>query len=315
MDVVVLDGGRVRCGRLPWAVAERFPDLRWYDETPSELTAERIGGAEAVFVDRVRLDEAVFARCPNLKYVGIFATGCDKIDLSAASRRGITVCNVPGYSAHAVAQHTAALLLAVTNRIPEFSDGVKAGKWDSPTAKLVTGTSMTELSGKTVGIYGCGSIGTAFGEICRAMGMKVLGYRRNPSGEEPFPMVERDRLLEESDVLSLHCPLTSETKGMVDQGFLSRMKWGAILLNTARGGLLDEAAVAEALDTGQLSWAAVDVLSAEPPERANPLLNHPKCLVTPHVAWCPKETRQRLLQIAGENFFCFLEGDPQNQVN
>ena len=128
-------------------------------------------------------------------------------------------------------------------------------------------------------------------------------------------MVERDRLLEESDVLSLHCPLTSETKGMVDQGFLSRMKWGAILLNTARGGLLDEAAVAEALDIGQLSWAAVDVLSAEPPERDNPLLNHPKCLVTPHVAWCPKETRQRLLQIAGKNFFCFLEGDPQNQVN
>lgn len=314
MNVVVLDGYLVNHDRLPWAVAERFPDLVWYDETPDALAAQRIGDAEAVFVNRTRLDGPTLRRCPKLRYIGVFGTGYNIIDLSAAGELGITVCNVPEYSSYAVAQHAMALLLAVTNRAAEFSAYVKAGKWTLPADPGVTAVPMAELSGKTLGVLGCGSIGRVFGEACRALGMRVLGCRRHPDGREPFPMVSLETLRRESDVLSLHCPLTEETRGLVDREFLSGMRRGAILLNTARGAILNEADVAAALDSGQLSAAGVDVLAAEPAGPESPLVRHPKCIVTPHVSWGPKETRQRLLQTTGENFFAFLEGAPQNVV-
>ncbi len=314
MKIVVLDGYLVNHDRLPWAVAERFPDLAWYDETPDALAAERIGNAEAVFVNRTPLEAETLRQCPNLRYIGVFGTGYNIIDLPAAKTLGITVCNVPEYSSHAVAQHALALLLAVTNRAAEFSAYVKAGRWTLPADPGVTAVPMTELAGKTLGIFGYGSIGRVFGDACRALGMRVLGCRRHPDGGEPAPMVSPEVLRRESDVLSIHCPLTPETRGLIDRAFLSGMRPGAILLNTARGPILNEADVAAALDSGQLSAAAVDVLGTEPAGLESPLVRHPRCIVTPHVSWGPRETRQRLLQVSADNLFAFLDGSPQNTV-
>ena len=314
MKIVVLDGYLVNHDRLPWAVAERFPDLAWYDETPDALAAERIGNAEAVFVNRTPLEAETLRQCPNLRYIGVFGTGYNIIDLPAAKTLGITVCNVPEYSSHAVAQHALALLLAVTNRAAEFSAYVKAGRWTLPADPGVTAVPMTELAGKTLGIFGYGSIGRVFGDACRALGMRVLGCRRHPDGREPVPMVSPEVLRRESDVLSIHCPLTPETRGLIDRAFLSGMRPGAILLNTARGPILNEADVAAALDSGQLSAAAVDVLETEPAGLESPLVRHPRCIVTPHVSWGPRGTRQRLLQISADNHFAFLDGNPKNTV-
>lgn len=314
MKIVVLDGYLVNHDRLPWAVAERFPDLAWYDETPDALAAERIGNAEAVFVNRTPLEAETLRQCPNLRYIGVFGTGYNIIDLPAAKAQGITVCNVPEYSSHAVAQHALALLLAVTNRAAEFSAYVKAGRWTLPADPGVTAVPMTELAGKTLGIFGYGSIGRVFGDACRALGMRVLGCRRHPDGGEPAPMVSPEVLRRESDVLSIHCPLTPETRGLIDRTFLSGMRPGAILLNTARGPILNEADVAAALDSGQLSAAAVDVLETEPAGLESPLVRHPRCIVTPHVSWGPRGTRQRLLQISADNLFAFLDGNPKNTV-
>lgn len=314
MKIVVLDGYLVNHDRQPWEVAERFPDLVWYDETPDGEAAARIGDAEAVFVNRTRLDRTVLERCRKLRYIGVFGTGYNIIDLPAAAERGVTICNVPAYSSYAVAQHTMALLLAVTNRAAEFSGYVKAGNWRLPADPGITAVPMLELSGKTVGILGYGDIGRVFGGACQALGMRVIGYRRHPDRTETARMVGLDELCRESDVLSVHCPLTPETRGMVDRAFLEKMKPGAILLNTARGPVLNEEDVAAALDSGRLLAAAVDVFSQEPAGQENPLVRHPRCIVTPHVSWGPRETRGRLLRIAAENFFAFLDGTPQNTV-
>lgn len=317
VKIVVLDGYLVNFDRIPWKVAERFPDLRWYDHTPAGQVLERIQDADAVFANRAMLSGRILEQCPQLKYIGVFGTGYNIVDLAAAKRLGITVCNVPDYSSHAVAQHTMALLLAVTNRAGEFDRLLKAGNWKLPDDPAVTSVPMMELYGKTVGILGYGAIGREFSKICQAMGMKVLTNRRNPDfseENESLRFVDVDTLRRESDILSIHCPLTEQTRGMVDRSFLSSMKTGAILLNTARGAILDDDAVAAALDSGKLSGAGLDVFAKEPAGLENPLVRHPRCVVTPHVSWSPRETRARLLDISAENFFAFLDGHSQNQV-
>lgn len=318
MKIVVLDGYLVNFDRIPWKVAERFPDLEWYDHTPAGQILERIQDAEAVFANRAMLSGRILEQCPRLKFIGVFGTGYNIVDLEATKRLGITVCNVPEYSSHAVAQHTMALLLAVTNRVGEFDRLMKSGNWKLPDDPTVTSIPMMELYGKTVGILGYGNIGREFGKICQAMGMKVLANRRNPDFSEEndsLRFVDIDTLRRESDILSIHCPLTEQTRGMVDRIFLSGMKTGAILLNTARGAILDDDAVAAALDSGKLCGAGLDVFAKEPAGLENPLVRHPRCVVTPHVSWSPKETRARLLDISAENLFAFLDGHPQNQVN
>ena len=314
MKIVVLDGYLVNHDNQQWAVRERFPELVWYDETPDNLAAERIGDAEAVFANRTRVGRDAIEKCPNLRYIGLFGTGYNIIDLDAAARRGVTVCNVPEYSSYAVAQHTMALLLAVTNRAAEFSAYVKGGNWRLPADPGVTAVPMAELFGKTVGILGYGGIGAVFGEACRALGMRVLGFRRHPDGREKAKMVGLEELCRESDVLSVHCPLTEETRGMVNRELLQMVKPGAILLNTARGAVVNGADVAEALDSGRLLAAGIDVFPREPAGREDPLVRHPRCIVTPHVSWGARETRARLLEIAAENFFAYLDGRPQNVV-
>ena len=318
MKIVVLDGYLANFDRMPWKLAEYFPDMEWHDHTPPDQVAARIGDAEAVFANRAMLSGRVLEQCPGLRFIGVFGTGYNIVDLAAADRLGITVCNVPGYSARAVAQHTAALLLAVANKTAGFDRLVKSGGWKLPADPAVTAIPMTELAGKTAGILGWGAIGRAFGEICLALGMRVLACRRNPDFSEErenLRFADLDTLRRDSDVLSIHCPLTEETRGMVDRRFLAGMKPGAILLNTARGAILDEEGAADALDSGRLAGAGVDVFEAEPAGAENPLARHPKCVATPHVSWAARETRARLLEACADNFLAFLEGKPRNVVN
>lgn len=316
MKIVILDAYAANPGDLSWDEFAALGDLTVYDRTAQEDAAARIGDAEVVFINKVRLTDEIFAACPNLKLVSILATGYNIVDLAAAKRRGITVCNVPGYSTRAVVQMTFALLLEICQQVGLHSGAVHTGRWQTCPDFCFWDRPLIELDGKTMGIVGYGAIGSAVGTVAQALGMKLLVTARH---EKPVPegarFVSLPELLAQSDVVSLHCPQTAENARMIDAGALAQMKDGAILLNTARGGLLDEQAVADALRSGKLLAAGMDVVSAEPIHADNPLLTAPNCFLTPHIAWAPLETRRRLQAISAENLRAFLEGKPQNVVN
>ena len=316
MKIVVLDGYTENPGDLSWDELGKLGELTVYDRTAQEDAAARIGDAEVVFINKVRLTDEIFAACPNLKLVSILATGYNIVDLAAARRRGITVCNVPGYSTRAVVQMTFALLLEICQQVGLHSGAVHTGRWQTCPDFCFWDRPLIELDGKTMGIVGYGAIGSAVGTVAQALGMKLLVTARH---EKPVPegarFVSLPELLAQSDVVSLHCPQTAENARMIDAGALAQMKDGAILLNTARGGLLDEQAVADALRSGKLLAAGMDVVSAEPIRADNPLLTAPNCFLTPHIAWAPLETRRRLQAISAENLRAFLAGKPQNVVN
>lgn len=316
MKIVILDAYAANPGDLSWDEFAALGDLTVYDRTAQEDAAARIGDAEVVFINKVRLTDEIFAACPNLKLVSILATGYNIVDLAAAKRRGITVCNVPGYSTRAVVQMTFALLLEICQQVGLHSGAVHTGQWQSCPDFCFWDRPLIELDGKTMGIVGYGAIGSAVGTVAQALGMKLLVTARH---EKPVPegarFVSLPELLAQSDVVSLHCPQTAENARMIDAGALAQMKDGAILLNTARGGLLDEQAVADALRSGKLLAAGMDVVSAEPIRADNPLLTAPNCFLTPHIAWAPLETRRRLQAISAENLRAFLAGKPQNVVN
>lgn len=316
MKIVILDAYAANPGDLSWDEFAALGDLTVYDRTAQEDAAARIGDAEVVFINKVRLTDEIFAACPNLKLVSILATGYNIVDLAAAKRRGITVCNVPGYSTRAVVQMTFALLLEICQQVGLHSGAVHTGRWQTCPDFCFWDRPLIELDGKTMGIVGYGAIGSAVGTVAQALGMKLLVTARH---ERPVPegarFVSLPELLAQSDVVSLHCPQTAENARMIDAGALAQMKDGAILLNTARGGLLDEQAVADALRSGKLLAAGMDVVSAEPIRADNPLLTAPNCFLTPHIAWAPLETRRRLQAISAENLRAFLEGKPQNVVN
>lgn len=316
MKIVILDAYAANPGDLSWDEFAALGELTVYDRTAQEDAAARIGDAEVVFINKVRLTDDIFAACPNLKLVSILATGYNIVDLAAAKRRGITVCNVPGYSTRAVVQMTFALLLEICQQVGLHSGAVHAGRWQSCPDFCFWNRPLIELDGKTMGIVGYGAIGSAVGTVAQALGMKLLVTARH---EKPVPegarFVSLPELLAQSDVVSLHCPQTAENARMIDAGALAQMKDGAILLNTARGGLLDEQAVADALRSGKLLAAGMDVVSAEPIRADNPLLTAPNCFLTPHIAWAPLETRRRLQAISAENLRAFLAGKPQNVVN
>lgn len=318
MKIVILDEYLVCRGNLDFEALQQFGEVVSYPTTARGEAAGRIGDAEAIFLNRVVIDREVLSRCPNLRFIGITATGYNMIDLEAADEYGVTVCNVPAYSTEAVAQLTFALLLEIACGVSTLSAHVHAGNWQSPLDPFVADHRSFELYGKTMGIVGMGDIGYRVAQLANAFGMDVLGYRRHPDRSlerENLRFCDLDTLLERSDVVSVHCPLTNETRGLIGERELSRMKDGAVLLNTSRGPVLDEAAVAAALDCGKLYAAGVDVLSSEPPKADNPLARHPRCVVTPHVAWTPRETRARLIGVCVENLRRFLEGRPQNVVN
>lgn len=316
MKIVILDAYAANPGDLSWDEFAALGELTVYDRTAQEDAAARIGDAEVVFINKVRLTDDIFAACPNLKLVSILATGYNIVDLAAAKRRGITVCNVPGYSTRAVVQMTFALLLEICQQVGLHSGAVHTGRWQTCPDFCFWDRPLIELDGKTIGIVGYGAIGSAVGTVAQALGMKLLVTARH---EKPVPegarFVSLPELLAQSDVVSLHCPQTAENARMIDAGALAQMKDGAILLNTARGGLLDEQAVADALRSGKLLAAGMDVVSAEPIRADNPLLTAPNCFLTPHIAWAPLETRRRLQTISAENLRAFLAGKPQNVVN
>ncbi len=313
---VILDGWTTNPGDLSWGALEALCELTVYDRTAPEEAAERIRDADAVFLNKARLTGEAMRGAEKLKYVGILATGYNTIDLSDAHELGITVCNAPGYSTMSVAQQAWALLLELTNRTGLHSDDARSGGWSRHPDYCRALTPLTELDGMTLGIVGTGAIGSAVARMGRAFGMRVLGTRRTPSKGMPegVEAADLERVLRESDVVSLHCPLTEETRGLIDAERLATMKRGAILVNTSRGPLLDEAAVAAALRSGQLGGLGVDVLSVEPPKEGNVLLEAPNCVVTPHIAWATGAARRRLVDLAAENYGAFLGGKAQNVV-
>lgn len=309
MKIVVLDGHALNPGDLDWAPLRTLGDASVFPRTaPAEIMSRAIG-AEILLTNKTPLDAACIAACPALRYIGVLATGHNVVDGAAARRRGIPVTNVPGYGTQAVAQHVFALLLELTNRVGQHAAGVRSGRWTEAPDWCYTEAPLQELAGLTLGIIGAGRIGEAVAGIGRALGMvvTVVGRGAGRTGLE--------RVLRGSDVISLHCPLTEETRHLINATTLGWMKPGALLINTARGPLIDEPALADALRSGHLAGAGLDVLSQEPPPAGHPLLSAPNCLITPHNAWAARAARQRLLTAAMANLRAFLAGRAENVVN
>lgn len=317
MKIVILDGYAVNPGDLSWDCFLPFGSITVYENTEKHQAIQRVEGADIVMTNKTPITRALLDACPTVKLICVLATGYNVVDCDAARERGIPVCNVPDYGTNAVAQFTFSLLLELCNRVGHHDDLVHRGDWTTCPSFCFWDTPQMELYGKTFGIIGFGRIGRAVGKIAGAMGMEVLAYNRSrhPEGEAIGKYVDLDTLLAKADILSLHCPLTPENTGMISKELLQKMKDGSILLNTARGGLLDEQAVADALRTGKLRCAAVDVVSREPIQADNPLLSAPNCIITPHMAWAPIETRQRILDCTVASIRAYLAGAPINTVN
>lgn len=315
MKIVILDGHALNPGDLSWDFLKEFGSVTYYDRTEGEAqTIERIGDADIILLNKVSVTENVLAACPDLKLICVLATGYNVVDCVAAARCGIPVCNVPGYGTNAVAQFTFSLLLELCNRVGLHSDSVYHGEWAACPDFCYWKSPQMELAGKTMGIIGYGSIGRAVGKIAEAFGMKVLAYSRTRY-DDGGAYVDLETLLRNADVVSLHCPLFPETREIINAGTIAKMKGGTILLNTARGPLIDETAVADALRSGKLRGAAMDVVSEEPIREDNPLLRAPNCIITPHMAWAPIESRQRILDITAASIRGFLSGKPIHVVN
>lgn len=318
MKIVSLDGAALNPGDLSWSCFEEFGTVTVYPRTLSEAdTIARIGDSEIVLLNKVPITRSVLEACPCVKLICCLATGYNVVDIDAAKERGIPVCNVPAYSTQAVAQFTVGLLLELCHRIGHHDQLVHQGAWSSCPNFCFWDTPQMELAGKTMGIIGFGQIGQAVGRIAAALGMKVLAYSRSrrTEAEALATYVDLDTLLKESDVVTLHCPLFPETTELINAETIAKMKDGAILLNTSRGGVIHEQAVADALRAGKLRGAAMDVVSSEPMAANNPLLTAPNCMITPHMAWAPIEARQRILDITVQSIRGYLIGAPVNVVN
>lgn len=308
MKSIVLDGFAVNPGDMSWDFLAEFGPYTVYDQTEDNLVARRIGDADIVMTNRKKITPEVLAACPNLKFVSALGTGYDMIDVPACRAKGVEVCNIPGYSTISVSQHAFTLLLHLATDINGYRQAVRDGRWTGQPDFRYQTIPFTELDGKTVGIYGCGAIGSRMATLCAAFGMRVLGYRRSAAlGKQgDIEFVTKEQLLADSDFISLHCPLTDETRGLVDREFLAQMKKGAYLINTARGAVVDEEALYEALIAGQLRGAGLDVMVKEPPLPDNPLLTLDNCIITPHCAWTSLETRYRLVDILTANIRSFV---------
>ena len=315
--IVVLDGYTLCPGDLTWEPLKALGDITVYDRTPVGEVIERIGDAPVVLTNKTVITREVMAACPNLKYIGVLATGYNVVDIAAAADMGIVVTNVPAYSTQAVAQHTMALLLHSASHVALYDAQVKDGGWvKCPDFCFFAAPSM-ELAGKTLGLVGFGSIGQAVARAAQALGMNVIIYTRTQRPEllgEGMRFVTLDELLAQSDVITLHCPLTADNKGLIGEAAIETMKCGVRIINTARGPLVDSEAMANALRAGKVACYMTDVMDVEPPKADNPLLSAPNTVITPHVAWAPYETRERLLAIAVGNVEAFLAGAPRNVV-
>lgn len=317
MKIVILDKKTVTTGDISLAELEMLGDVIAYDLTEPEQIAERIGDADAVLCNKSPLTRPVFEACPNLKYIGLFATGYNNVDMPAAADHGITVCNAGEYSTLAVAQHTFALILNSYSRAAQFNESVQKGDWVRSQTFSFFSFPTYELAGRTLGIFGFGSIGRAVARIGEAFGMNIMVSTRTQPEAGSFPayrFVTPEVLFEQADVLTLHCPLTEQTKELVNLKNLNRMKETALLINTARGGLVCEADLAKVLNEGRIAGAGLDVVTQEPMRADNPLLGAKNCVITPHTAWAPRETRARLVTIVAGNLKAFQEGRPIHVV-
>ena len=314
MKIVILDGYTANPGDLSWRELEKMGDVTVYERTSPEETVVRAADAEVVLTNKVLMTREVMEQLPQLKYIGVLATGYNVVDIQAAHERGIVVTNVPAYSTESVAQMVFAHLLTVTNRTEHYAQQNREGKWSRSKDFCYCDTTLTEMAGKTFGIVGLGNIGMRVAQIALAFGMKVKVLSSKEVLPAGIEKVTLDELLATSDVLSLHCPLTDSTRHLINKESIQKMKSSAILINTGRGPLVDDDAVANALAEGRLYAFCADVMTVEPPAADNPLLKQPNAYITPHIAWASTEARVRLIQIATENVGCFINGKPQNVV-
>ena len=316
MKIVILDAFTANPGDMSWKGLEELGELMVYDRTKAEETVARAADADIVLTNKVIINKEVIAQLPQLKYIGVLATGYNVVDIKAAHERGIIVTNVPAYSTESVAQMVFAHLLTVTNRTEHYAILNRQGRWSTNPDFSYWDTELTELAGKTFGIVGLGNIGSRVAQIALAFGMKVKALTSKTADALPIGIEKAslEELLTASDVLSLHCPLTDNTRQMINSETLRQMKPTAILINTGRGPLVDDQAIAEALEEGRLAAFCADVLTEEPPKADNPLLKQPNAFITPHIAWATKEARIRLIQVATDNVSSFLNGKAVNVV-
>ena len=318
MKIVVLDGHTLNPGDLTWERLEKLGELTVYDRTAEDEILQRIGDAEIIYTNKTPLTRDTFEKAPQIKYVGVLATGYNVVDVEVAKEKGIPVTNIPTYGTTAVAQMTFALLLEMCHHVWVHSEEVKKGAWTNASDFCFWNYPLIELGGKTMGLIGYGRIGQAVGAIAQAFGMNVLAYDEYPNKaleNAAMQYAALDELLAASDIVSLHCPLFESTKGIINKDSIARMKEGVMIINTSRGPLIAEEDLAEALNSGKVAGAAVDVLSVEPATMDNPLMTAKNCIITPHIAWAPKESRERLMNIAVDNLEQYLAGHSVNVVN
>ncbi|MCU0474419.1 MAG: D-2-hydroxyacid dehydrogenase [Bacteroidales bacterium] len=320
MKIVVLDGYTLNPGDLNWNGIRQYGELTVHDRTDfsPDNVIKTIGDADIVFTNKTPIPKSVLEKSPSVKYIGVLATGHNVVDTIAAKELGIIVTNIPTYGTSAVAQFTFALLLELCHHTGYHSEAVKNGDWTKSADFCFWNYPLIELAGKNMGLIGFGRIGQATAKIAQAFGLNVLAFDsyQNPAlVNDTCRYVSLDELLENSDIISLHCPLSDSTKGIINKNTISRMKNGVMIINTSRGPLVDEQDLCDALNSGKVSGAAVDVVSAEPIAASNPLLKAKNCIITPHIAWAPKESRTRLMKIAVENLAAFAAGKPVNIVN
>jgi len=318
MKIVVLDGYTLNPGDLSWDELKKFGEVDIYDRTPLDKVMERAGGAEIVFTNKTPVGGDTIRQLPSLKFIGVLATGYNVVDTEAAKAKGVVVANVPGYGTPSVVQMTFALLLELCQHVQQHSEVVREGKWSRSLDFCFWDYPLVELEGKTLGIIGFGSIGQRVGDVATAFGMNIIGnsrHRRDQSHRPNFHWAEVPELLAQSDVVSIHCPLFPETRGLINKESLQTMKSSAFLINTARGPIVVDQDLADALNNDVIAGAGIDVLSVEPPSKDNPLFSAKNCIITPHIAWATKEARSRLMDITVSNLAAFLSGNPVNVVN
>ncbi len=316
MKICILDSETVTKGDVSLDELTALGESRVFGYTPNDKIVQAVGDCDAVICNKCLITDEVFEKCPNLKYVGLFATGYNNVDLESASRHGATVCNVPAYSTNAVAQHTFALILNFFNKVSRYAETVDNGDWVNYKLFSYFYIPTSELAGKTMGIIGYGDIGKKTAEIAKAFGMTVQTYTRSPKKvTDGTKTCEFEELMKTSDIVSLHCPLTKENEKMINAEALELMKPTAILVNTARGGLVDEQALCDALNNDKIAGACIDALNFEPMRADCPLRQAKNCTITPHIAWAPRETRERLIKAVAENLRLWSEGRPHNVVN
>lgn len=314
MKIVVTDAATVADADVQLDFLQQFGDVTIYELTAQEDVAARIAQADMVLINKCAITAAEIAAAPNLKFVGLFATGYNNVDIAAAEARGITVCNVPNYSTEAVAQHTFALILGLINRVSDYNRTVADGDWIRSRTFAYFPFPLAELCGKTIGIVGYGAIGRRVADIARAFGMRVAVYARRDVGDPTVQQMPFDELLAVSDIVTMHCPLNADSADRMDAAAFAKMKEGALFINTARGGVVVEEALRAALDSGHLGGAGLDVLRQEPMAADCPLYGAPRCLITPHIAWAGVDTRRRLIGVVEDNIRAYLAGTPINTV-